>query len=204
MKSARSQARVPASGTSNLDRVQAPRSEVHGGFEFAKTHNRRIDLHCDETGDRELVLPRGDGGQHGRGRPDRLCDREPLHLGGLLRALLLLEAARVPAPVGFAQLKELLAEGVNVSLGNDVIIDPWYPMGKAGLIDAAHLALHFTYMSGRDEITEMLWLATERGARTLGVEDRYGIEEGKPADFVIFDAKTPSDVITLRATRRAT
>ena len=53
-----------------------------------------------------------------------------------------------PKRRGFAQLKELLADGVNVSLGNDVIIDPWYPMGKADLVDAAHLALHFTYMSG--------------------------------------------------------
>ena len=44
--------------------------------------------------------------------------------------------------------------------------------------------------------------ATESGARTLGVEDEHGIEEGKPADCVIFDAPTPIDVISLRATRR--
>ncbi len=48
----------------------------------------------------------------------------------------------------------------------------------------------------------MLRVATERGARTLGVEDEYGIEEGKPADCVIFDAPTPIDIISLRATRR--
>jgi cytosine deaminase len=99
-------------------------------------------------------------------------------------------------------LKELLADGVNVSLGNDVIIDPWYPMGKADLIDAAHLALHFTYMSGRDEITEMLRCATERGARTLGVEDEYGIEEGKPADLVVYDAPSALEVLRLHPPRR--
>ena len=53
-------------------------------------------------------------------------------------------------------------------------MDPWYSLGKADLVDAAHLALHFTYMSGREEIPEMLRCATERGARTLGVEDEYG------------------------------
>src|SRR5580765_6371348 len=42
-----------------------------------------------------------------------------------------------PKRRGFAQLKELLAEGVNVSLGNDVIVDPWYLLGKADLVDAA-------------------------------------------------------------------
>jgi cytosine deaminase len=89
-----------------------------------------------------------------------------------------------------------------VSLGNDVIMDPWYSLGKADLVDAAHLALHFTYMSGREEIPEMLRCATERGARTLGVENDYGIEPGKPADCVIFDAPDATEVIRLRATRR--
>jgi cytosine deaminase len=99
-------------------------------------------------------------------------------------------------------LKELLAEGVNVSLGNDVIMDPWYLMGKADLVDAAHLALHFTYMSGLDEIPQMLDCATWRGARTLGIEDEYGLEEGKPADLVVFDAPDAVETIRLRATRR--
>jgi cytosine deaminase len=75
-------------------------------------------------------------------------------------------------------------------------------MGKADLVDAAHLALYVTYMSGLEEIREMLRCATERGARTLGVEDDYGIEPGKPADFVVFDAASALEVIRLRATRR--
>ena len=81
-------------------------------------------------------------------------------------------------------------------------MDPWYSLGKADLVDAAHLALHFTYMSGREEIAEMLRCATERGARTLALEDEYGIEEGKPADCVVFDAPDALEVIRLRATRR--
>src|SRR5450432_4547069 len=75
-------------------------------------------------------------------------------------------------------------------------------MGRADMVEAASLALHFTYMSGLEEIPEMLRCATERGARTLGVEDEYGIEEGKPADFVVFDAPDAVEVIRLRATRR--
>jgi cytosine deaminase len=91
---------------------------------------------------------------------------------------------------------------VNVSLGNDVIMDPWYLMGRADIVEAAQLALHFCYMSGLEEIPEMLELATTRGARTLGVEDEYGIEEGKPADLVVFDAPTPLEVMRLRPVRR--
>ncbi len=201
--------------------------EVHRVFELAKTHNRRIDVHCDETDDpnsRYLEVMADNTVKHGlAGRVTAshctaMGSYEPYYsskLRGFLRrsginivvnpyanSLIQGRLDAYPKRRGFAQLKELLAAGVNVSLGNDVIIDPWYPMGKADLIDAAHLALHFTYMSGREEITEMLRVATERGARTLGIEDEYGIEEGKPADCVIFDAQTPIDVISLRATRR--
>lgn len=201
--------------------------EVHRVFELAKTHNRRIDIHCDETDDpgsrylevmADNTVKSGLAGRVTASHCTAMGSYEPYYsskLRGLLRrsginivvnpyanSLIQGRLDHYPKRRGFAQVKELLAEGVNVSLGNDVIIDPWYPMGKADLIDAAHLALHFTYMSGREEIAEMLRLATERGARTLGIEDEYGIEEGKPADFVIFDAPTPIDVISLRATRR--
>jgi cytosine deaminase len=201
--------------------------EVHRVFELAKAHSRRIDIHCDETDDpssrylevmADNTVKSGLAGRVTASHCTAMGSYEPYYsskLRGFLRraginivvnpyANSLIQGRLDPYPKrrGFAQLKELLAEGVNVSLGNDVIIDPWYPMGKADLVDAAHLALHFTYMSGREEIAEMLRVATERGARTLGVEDEYGIEEGKPADCVIFDAPTPVDVISLRATRR--
>jgi cytosine/creatinine deaminase len=107
-----------------------------------------------------------------------------------------------PKRRGFAQLKELLRAGVNVSLGNDVIMDPWYLLGKADLLHAANLALHFTHMSGLDEIPQLLACATWRGAQTLGVEDEYGVEEGKPADLVVFDAPTPIEVLRLMPARR--
>jgi cytosine/creatinine deaminase len=45
--------------------------------------------------------------------------------------------------------------------------------------------------------------ATERGARTLGVEDEYGsIEEGKQADCVVFDAPSALEVLRLHPARR--
>jgi cytosine deaminase len=201
--------------------------EVHRVFELAKQHNRRIDVHCDETDDpssRFLEVMADDTVKYGLGgrvtasHCTAMGSYEPYYsskLRGFLKraginivvnpyanSLIQGRLDSYPKRRGFAQLKELLAEGVNVSLGNDVIMDPWYSMGKADLVDAAHLALHFTYMSGRDEIAEMLRCATERGARTLAVEDDYGIEEGKPADCVVFDAPDPVEVIRLRATRR--
>jgi cytosine/creatinine deaminase len=201
--------------------------EVHRVFELAKEHHRSIDVHCDETDDpnsRFLEVMAHDTVKHGlTGRVTAshctaMGSYEPYYsskLRGFLKrsginvvvnpyanSLIQGRLDAYPKRRGFAQLKELLAEGVNVSLGNDVIMDPWYSLGKADLVDAAHLALHFTYMSGRDEIAEMLRCATERGARTLGVADEYGLEEGKPADCVVFDAPDALEVIRLRATRR--
>ena len=48
----------------------------------------------------------------------------------------------------------------------------------------------------------MLRCATERCARTLCVEDEYGIEEGKPADLVVYEAPSALDVMRLHAPRR--
>jgi len=201
--------------------------EVHRVFELAARHNRRIDVHCDETDDpssRFLEVMADDTVKHGlAGRVTAshctaMGSYEPyysskLH-GFLLRAginivvnpfansLIQGRLDRYPKRRGFAQLKELLAAGVNVSLGNDVIMDPWYLLGRADMVEAASLALHFTYMSGLDEIPEMLRCATERGARTLGVEDEYGLEEGKPADCVVFDAPSALEVMRLHPPRR--
>src|SRR6266498_2300146 len=201
--------------------------EVHRVFELAKQYARRIDVHCDETDDpssRFLEVMADDtvkfglGGRVTASHCTAMGSYEPYYsskLHGFLRraginivvnpyanSLIQGRLDVYPKRRGFAQLKESLAAGVNVSLGNDVIMDPWYLMGKADLVDAASLALHFTYMSGLDEIPEMLECATTRGARTLGVEDDYGIEEGKPADLVIFDAPSPLEVMRLKPVRR--
>jgi cytosine deaminase len=201
--------------------------EVHRVFELAKQYGRRIDVHCDETDDpnsRFLEVMADNTVQHGLGgrvtasHCTAMGSYEPYYsskLRGFLRraginivvnpyANSLIQGRLDPYPKrrGFAQLKELLAEGVNVSLGNDVIVDPWYLLGKADLVDAASLALHFTYMSGLEEIPQMLECATTRGARTLGVQDDYGIEEGKPADMVIFDAPSALEVMRLKPVRR--
>ena len=201
--------------------------EVHRVFELAKQYSRRIDVHCDETDDpasRFLEVMADDTVKHGlNGRVTAshctaMGSYEPYYsskLHGFLRraginvvvnpfanSLIQGRLDVYPKRRGFAQLKELLAAGVNVSLGNDVIMDPWYSLGRADMVEAASLALHFTYMSGRDEIVEMLHCATERGARTLGVEDEYGIEEGKPADLVIYEAPSALEVLRLHSPRR--
>ncbi|MBA2692352.1 MAG: amidohydrolase family protein, partial [Rubrobacter sp.] len=106
-----------------------------------------------------------------------------------------------PKRRGMTRVKELLEAGVNVSLGHDSIMDPWYPLGRGDMLEAASLALHILQMSGQEEIAKVFELVTRRSARTLGVADRYGVEEGKPASFVVFDATSISDALRLDPAR---
>jgi cytosine deaminase len=201
--------------------------EIHRVFDLAKQYGRLIDVHCDETDDphsryvevmADNAVKYGFGSRVTASHCTAMGSYEPYYsskLHGFLRraginivcnpfanSLVQGRFDNYPKRRGFTQVKELLAAGVNVSLGNDVIMDPWYLLGDADMIAAAYLALHFCHMGGLDEIAEMLELATTRGARTLGIDDEYGIEEGKPASLVIFEASSPLEVMRRRPVRR--
>ena len=106
-----------------------------------------------------------------------------------------------PIRRGHTRFKELLAAGVNVCLGHDSVMDPWYPLGKADPLQAAFVLVHYGQMSGYEEIRTLVDMITVNGARTLGLTD-YGLEPGCRADLVLFDAPNESDAVRLMAPRR--
>src|SRR5262249_40137509 len=106
-----------------------------------------------------------------------------------------------PKRRGITRVKELLAGGVNVSLGHDSIMDPWFPLGRGDMLAAAQLALFLCHMSGYEEIQDVLDLITTNAARTLRIQDQYGIEEGKPANFLILDASNAFEALRLLPAR---
>ena len=87
---------------------------------------------------------------------------------------------------GFAPIAELVAAGVNVTLGTDGAIsgndlDMWLAMRLAATL---HKAVRGD--AGVLSTRQILAMATINGARALGVEDRLGsIEVGKAADFLL-------------------
>ena len=102
-----------------------------------------------------------------------------------------------PKRRGITRVKELLAAGVNVALGHDSIMDPWFPLGKGDMLAAAQLALFLCHMSGYEEISDVLDLVTTNAAKALRLQDSYGIEEGKPADFLVLDAPSAFEALRL-------
>ena len=104
-----------------------------------------------------------------------------------------------PRKRGHTRVDELLERGVNVCIGHDSIIDPWYSMGKGNMIAAANLLAHTAHMNGHDQITTLMDMITGRSARTMQIEDQYGLEAGKPADIVILDARNDAEAVRLNS-----
>jgi cytosine deaminase len=98
------------------------------------------------------------------------------------------------------RVPELLAAGINVSLGHDDVMDPWYPMGTHDMLEAAHMAAHALHMTGMDQQAALFDGITTSGATTLNLEN-YGLEPGCHADMVILQASSKQEAIRLRPAR---
>jgi cytosine/creatinine deaminase len=200
--------------------------DVHYAFALAKEFNRDIDCHCDETDDplsrftEVMAADTIEQGWQGRVTASHCTAMHSYDNAYAFKLLHLLARAQVnvianpfdnvvlqgrfdtyPKRRGITRVKELLASGVNVALGHDSIMDPWFPLGRGDMLAAAQLALFLCHMSGYEEIDAVLDLITTNAARALRIQDRYGIEEGKPADFLILDAPSAFEALRLLSAR---
>ena len=101
-----------------------------------------------------------------------------------------------PKRRSMTRVKELWQAGVTVGIGHDSIMDPWYPLGRGDMVQAASLALHVCQMSGTAEIDACFDMVTWRNAAILALGD-YGVAPGRRADLVVFDAASKADVLRL-------
>lgn len=199
---------------------------VHFSFDLAREFDRDVDCHCDETDDplsRFTEVMAQDTIAHGwQGRATAshctaMHSYDNAYAFKLIRLIARAGLSVIANPFdnvvlqgrfdtypkrrGVTRVKELLAAGVEVALGHDSVMDPWFPLGRGDMLAAAQLALFLCQMSGRDEIEATFELITGGAARVLGVRDRYGIEEGKPADFLILDAPSAFESLRLLPAR---
>ncbi|WP_427977157.1 cytosine deaminase [Agarivorans sp.] len=105
------------------------------------------------------------------------CPTESIHLQGRFDTY--------PKRRGVTRVKELREAGMNVCFAQDSIQDPWYTLGNGKLLRVLDAGLHICHMMGYRDLSTALDLITINGAKTLQVEQQYGIEEGKPANFII-------------------
>jgi cytosine/creatinine deaminase len=195
--------------------------EVHFIFDLARETGAPIDLHCDETDDDqsrflEVVAARTmRDGMHGRvvaGHTTAMGSYNDAYAFKLLQILKRAGVTIVANPLdnivlqgrfdtypkrrGMTRVKELDAAGVNVACGHDSIMDPWYPLGRGSMLDALSMLVHVAQMTGRTELYRAYEMVTMNPARAAEVP--WGLKEGLPANFVVFDCEDEAEAIRLR------
>lgn len=192
---------------------------------LADEHGLRVDIHCDETDDEHSrfvevmaaeTIRRGMSGRvtashttamhsYNNAYAYRLINniaRAGLHMvtNPLDNAVLQGRFDSGPIRRGHTRVKELQAAGVNVCVGHDSVMDPWYPLGYGDPLQAAFVLAHYGQMSGDAELRRLIEMITVNPAAALGVPD-YGLRVGGPADLVVFDAPSEADALRLVAPR---
>ena len=199
---------------------------VKFAFALAAEHGLRVDIHCDETDDEQsrftevMAAETIRLGLEGRVtashttamhsynnayayRLVRNVARARMHMvtNPLDNAVLQGRFDSYPIRRGHTRVKQLMEAGVNVCIGHDSVMDPWYPLGKADPMQAAFVLAHYGQMSGAPEIRALIGMVTANPAQALGLEE-YGLEPGCRASLVAFDAGSEFDAVRLIAPRR--
>ncbi len=100
-----------------------------------------------------------------------------------------------------ARVKELLAAGVNVCLGQDDISDAYYPFGRNNMLEVAFLAAHLLWMTTRAETETLYDMVTVAPARAMNIAN-FGLAEGAPAHLVVLDQQDVVDALRFHAPPR--
>lgn len=197
---------------------------IHKIVELATKYNKLIDVHCDETDDSQsrflellnaLVYLEDFGkyttashtcsfGSADNSYAFRLmqqlkksninfvsCPTENIYLQG--------RQDTYPKRRGLTRVKELYRAGINVCFAQDSILDPWYPLGNGNLMNILDHGIHISQLMTTNDINNALDLITINGAKTLNIDDSYGIKCGNNANFIVLDAKNEFDAICNRA-----
>ncbi len=184
-----------------------------------------LDLHCDETDDpmsRHVETLAREALRHGLGTRAAGSHLTSMHsmdnyyVSKLLPLMAEAGICAIPNPLinitlqgrhdsfpkrrGLTRVKEMRAQGIPVGWGQDCVLDPWYSLGTADMLDVAFMGLHVAQMTHPDEMAACFDMVTEVNARIIGLEG-YGIRPGATASLVVLDAASPTEALRLRARR---
>src|SRR5437763_974244 len=186
----------------------------------------RVDIHCDETDDDHSrfvevmaaeTIRLGMGGRVTASHTTAMHSYNNAYAYRLINNLKRAQMHMVTNPLdnstlqgrfdsypirrGHTRVKELLAAGINVCIGHDSVMDPWYPLGYGDPVQAAFVLAHYGQMSGHGELRTLMDMITWNPASALGLE-KYGLLPGCRADLCAFAAPTEHDAIRLISPRK--
>ena len=189
-------------------------------MELAEKHDKLVDVHCDEIDDgasrflevlATVALEKGMGHRVTASHTTAMHSYNNAYCHKLFRLLKMSQINFVSCPTeslhlngrfdsypkirGITRVKELRDAGMNVCFAEDSIQDPWYTLGNGKLLRVLDCGIHACHMMGYEDLSSALDLITDNGAKALNIMKYYGIEIGKPANFIILEGEDDVSVI---------
>ena len=215
-------------GIPHFERTMAEgAASVRDLCEVAADRGLMVDLHCDETDDpmsrhiETLAYEAQRLGLQGRAVGSHLTSMHSMdnyYVSKLLPLIAEAGVAAIPNPLinitlqgrhdtfpkrrGLTRVKEMQAQGIVVGWGQDCVLDPWYSLGTADMLDVAFMGLHVAQMTHPAEMARCFEMVTETNARIMNLAD-YGLRVGAVASLVVLDAASPIEALRLRPDRLA-
>lgn len=193
--------------------------------EIAAERGLRVDMHCDESDDphsrhiEALALHTQRLGMQGRVAGSHLTSMHSMdnyYVSKLLPLIAEAGVAAIPNPLinitlqgrhdtypkrrGLTRVRELRETGIDVAFGSDCVMDPWYSLGRADMLEVASMGLHVGQLTSRADMAWCLDAVTTAPAKVLGLEG-YGISVGNNADMVLLQADDAVEAIRLKPNR---
>ena len=185
------------------------------------------DVHCDETDDpmsrhvetmaRE-VTRHGLGGRAAGSHLTSMHSMDNYYVSKLLPLIAESGMTAIPNPLinitlqgrhdsypkrrGLTRVKEMQAMGITVGWGQDCVLDPWYSLGTADMLDVAFMGLHVAQMTHPAEMARCFTMVTECNAAIMGLQN-YGLKVGDQASLLVLDASNTIEALRLRPDRLA-
>ena len=192
---------------------------------IAADRGLRVDMHCDESDDplsrhiETLTVETVRHGLQGRVTGSHLTSMHSMDNYYVSKLLPLMAEAEInvvsnplinitlqgrhdtyPKRRGMTRVKEMMEIGLNVAFGHDCVMDPWYSLGSADMLEVACMGLHVAQLTGVEQMKSCFSAVTEIPASILGLED-YGLEKGCNADLVVLQAADTVEALRLKANR---
>lgn len=189
-------------------------------IDLAEKHGKLVDVHCDEIDDgasrflevlATAALEKGIGERVTASHTSAMHSYNNAYCSKLFRLLKKSKINFIALPTenmhlqgrfdgypkirGITRVKEIKDAGMNICFGQDSIQDPWYTLGNGKLLRVLDSGIHSCHMMGYEDLETALDLITHNGAKTLNISENYGIEVGKPANFIILEGSNDVEVI---------
>jgi len=193
--------------------------------EIAAKRGLMVDVHCDETDDpmsrhiEQLAYETQRLGLQGRVAGSHLTSMHSMdnyYVSKLLPLIAEAGVSAIPNPLiniviqgrhdtypkrrGMTRVPEMIKAGIRVGFGQDCVLDPWYPLGTADMLDVAFMGLHVAQMTSPADMAHCFDMVTSANAAIMGL-DHLGLAVGKRASMVVLDAGNPVEALRLRAER---